>query len=209
MHSAHAAAVGATLADFQWNLKTTPDAKAKLEKVEIAPLGDGKQTQVESDKAQDGRIGLDWETGRVYGQAQVRFYGHSVWKNDLEKGNCRSCLPGLACRTLRAFSWRRRQTSARRRCDLLSFSAVRSREMSAHESLSLCSFCEAAKKQFEGVANVEIKVHDLKWAEEHKMGSFISVSRGSDEPLRFLELTYHGAANKDEGEWRPAPLQMG
>lgn len=74
---------------------------------------------------------------------------------------------------------------------------------------SLSSFCEAAKKQFEGVANVEIKVHDLKWAEEHKMGSFISVSRGSDEPLRFLELTYHGAANKDEGEWRSAPLQMG
>lgn len=72
MHSAHAAAVGATLADFQWNLKTTSDAKAKLEKVEIAPLGDGKQTQVESDKAQDGRIGLDWETGRVYGEAQVR-----------------------------------------------------------------------------------------------------------------------------------------
>lgn len=74
LHSAHAAAVGATLADFQWNLKTTSDAKTKLEKVEIAPLGDGKQTQVESDKAQDGRIGLDWETGRVYGQAQVRFY---------------------------------------------------------------------------------------------------------------------------------------
>lgn len=87
-----------------------------------------------------------------------------------------------------------------------SFSAVRCRGMSAHEPLSLCSFCEAAKKQFEGVANVEIKVHDLKWAEEHKMGSFISVSRGSDEPLRFLELTYHGAANKDEGAWRLAPL---
>lgn len=71
VHSAHAAAVGATLADFQWNLKTTSDAKAKLNKVEIAPLGDGKQTQVESDKAQGGRIGLDWETGRIYGEAQV------------------------------------------------------------------------------------------------------------------------------------------
>ena len=41
--------------------------------------------------------------------------------------------------------------------------------------------------------------HDLAWAEEKKMGSFISVSRGSDEPLRFLELHYKGAANKDEG----------
>ncbi|GAA5981624.1 hypothetical protein JCM10908_004544 [Rhodotorula pacifica] len=147
LHSAHAAAVGATLADFQWNLKTTSDAKAKLEKVEIAPLGDGKQTQVDSDKAQDGRIGLDWETGRVYGEAQN--FARVLMETPANK-----CTPTL--------------------------------------------FCEAAKKQFEGVANVELKVHDLKWAEEHKMGSFISVSRGSDEPLRFLELTYHGAANKDE-----------
>lgn len=60
-------------------------------------------------------------------------------------------------------------------------------------------FCETAKKQFEGVANVTMEAHDLKWAEEKKMGSFISVSRGSDEPLRFLELRYNGAANKDEG----------
>ena len=44
-----------------------------------------------------------------------------------------------------------------------------------------------------------MEAHDLKWAEEKKMGSFISVSRGSDEPLRFLELHYKGAANKDEG----------
>lgn len=49
------------------------------------------------------------------------------------------------------------------------------------------------------MANVEIHAHDLAWAEEKKMGSFISVSRGSDEPLRFLELHYKGAANKDEG----------
>lgn len=61
-------------------------------------------------------------------------------------------------------------------------------------------FCETAKKQFEGVENVSMEAHDLKWAEEKKMGSFISVSRGSDEPLRFLELRYNGAANKDEGE---------
>lgn len=59
-------------------------------------------------------------------------------------------------------------------------------------------FCETAQKQFEGVANVKLEAHDLKWAEERKMGSFISVSRGSDEPLRFLELHYNGAANKDE-----------
>ena len=59
-------------------------------------------------------------------------------------------------------------------------------------------FCETAKKQFDGIANVTLEAHDLAWAEEKKMGSFISVSRGSDEPLRFLELHYHGAKNKDE-----------
>ena len=31
------------------------------------------------------------------------------------------------------------------------------------------------------------------WAEEMGMGSFISVSRGSSEPLRFLEIHYKGA----------------
>ena len=33
---------------------------------------------------------------------------------------------------------------------------------------------------------------DQKWAEEKKMGSFLSVSRGSDEPLKFLEVHYKG-----------------
>jgi len=59
-------------------------------------------------------------------------------------------------------------------------------------------FCEYAQKQFEGVSNVTMEAHDLAWAESKKMGSFISVSRGSDEPLRFLELHYKGA--KDENE---------
>lgn len=31
------------------------------------------------------------------------------------------------------------------------------------------------------------------------MGSFISVSRGSDEPLKFLEIHYKGAADKNAG----------
>jgi aminopeptidase len=59
-------------------------------------------------------------------------------------------------------------------------------------------FVETAEKQFAGIDNVTLEGHDLAWAEEKKMGSFISVSRGSDEPLRFLELHYKGAANKDE-----------
>ncbi|XP_059482769.1 cytosol aminopeptidase-like isoform X3 [Neocloeon triangulifer] len=43
--------------------------------------------------------------------------------------------------------------------------------------------------------NVEVEIHDQKWAEEKKMGSFLSVTRGSDEPPRFLEMSYFGASN--------------
>lgn len=59
-------------------------------------------------------------------------------------------------------------------------------------------FCDRAAKEFAGIANVTMEAHDLAWAESKKMGSFISVSRGSDEPLRFLELHYKGAADKNE-----------
>ncbi|CAH0552893.1 unnamed protein product [Brassicogethes aeneus] len=37
---------------------------------------------------------------------------------------------------------------------------------------------------------VDVKVYDQQWAEEQKMGSFLSVARGSVEPPKFLELTY-------------------
>ncbi|GAA5829138.1 hypothetical protein JCM5353_005299 [Sporobolomyces roseus] len=145
--SPHSAAVGATLANFNWNLKTTSAAKAKLEPVDIGLLGEGVQASLESEKGVDGRIPLDWETGKIYGEAQN------------------------FARTLM--------------------------EMPANR-MTPTIFCEYAQKQFEGVSNVTMEAHDLAWAESKKMGSFISVSRGSDEPLRFLELHYKGA--KDENE---------
>lgn len=40
--------------------------------------------------------------------------------------------------------------------------------------------------------NVECIAHDKAWAEEQKMGSFLSVSRGSDELPKFLEISYNG-----------------
>ena len=52
-------------------------------------------------------------------------------------------------------------------------------------------FCESVTKTFGGL-NVDIQVHDEKWALEKKMGSFLSVTRGSEEPAKFLELTYNG-----------------
>uniref|UniRef100_A0AAG5CSU4 Cytosol aminopeptidase n=1 Tax=Anopheles atroparvus TaxID=41427 RepID=A0AAG5CSU4_ANOAO len=42
-------------------------------------------------------------------------------------------------------------------------------------------------------AGVEVLVHDEAWATEKKMGSFLSVTNGSAEPARFLELTYRGS----------------
>ncbi|KAK2575899.1 hypothetical protein KPH14_007267 [Odynerus spinipes] len=43
---------------------------------------------------------------------------------------------------------------------------------------------------------IDVKVHDKEWAEQKKMGSFLSVSRGSCEPPKFLEISYKGADNE-------------
>lgn len=73
LHSAHAAATGSTLASFVWNLKSTSAAKELLEPVEISCLKTDSQVEsLESDKKAGGRIGLDWESGVVYGRAQVK-----------------------------------------------------------------------------------------------------------------------------------------
>lgn len=40
--------------------------------------------------------------------------------------------------------------------------------------------------------------HDKKWAEEQKMGSFLSVAQGSAQPPIFLELTYNGDSSKSQ-----------
>lgn len=46
--------------------------------------------------------------------------------------------------------------------------------------------------------NVQVVAHDQAWAEAKKMGSFLSVSRGSDEPPVFLEVTYNGRSDHSE-----------
>lgn len=40
---------------------------------------------------------------------------------------------------------------------------------------------------------VDVQVHDKSWAVQKKMGSFLSVARGSSEPPKFLEISYIGA----------------
>ena len=43
--------------------------------------------------------------------------------------------------------------------------------------------------------NTTVNVHDKAWAEEKKMGCFLSVAQGSWEPLKFVHVVYNGAGN--------------
>lgn len=45
---------------------------------------------------------------------------------------------------------------------------------------------------------VDVQIHDKSWAEQKKMGSFLSVARGSSESPKFLEIKYKGAENTKE-----------
>jgi aminopeptidase len=69
VYSPHAAAVGSHLASWVWNLKSTTSAKALLEPVEIECLG-SQTAELSSEKAHQGRIALDWNTGTIYAKAQ-------------------------------------------------------------------------------------------------------------------------------------------
>ncbi|XP_022903547.1 cytosol aminopeptidase-like isoform X2 [Onthophagus taurus] len=56
-------------------------------------------------------------------------------------------------------------------------------------------FCQNVEEALKNL-NIKIEIHDKKWAEELGMGSFLSVNKGSDEPPKFLELTYTNAVDK-------------
>lgn len=53
-------------------------------------------------------------------------------------------------------------------------------------------FCETVKEKYAGLSNVELIVHDEEWAQKEKMNLFLSVTAGSSEPAKFLEITYNG-----------------
>ncbi|KAG8939548.1 hypothetical protein FRC04_006234 [Tulasnella sp. 424] len=57
-------------------------------------------------------------------------------------------------------------------------------------------FCERMQKELDGVANVETFVRDEAWAAEKGMRTFLSVTKGTSEPAKFLEIHYKGAADK-------------
>ncbi|KAJ7696756.1 cytosol aminopeptidase family, catalytic domain-containing protein [Mycena rosella] len=58
-------------------------------------------------------------------------------------------------------------------------------------------FSQRVQAEFEGIENVEIFVRDEVWAAEKGMRTFLSVSRGSAEPAKFVEIHYKGAASTD------------
>ena len=53
-------------------------------------------------------------------------------------------------------------------------------------------FCQTAVELGKPLG-LNVTVHDRQWAEEKKMGSFLSVANGSDEPPKFLEVSYNNA----------------
>eukprot|EP00106_Octopus_bimaculoides_P013588 XP_014781030.1 PREDICTED: uncharacterized protein LOC106876828 [Octopus bimaculoides] len=59
--------------------------------------------------------------------------------------------------------------------------------------LTPSKFAEMVSEKLSSLCQVSVR--DQSWAEEQKMGSFLSVSRGSAEPLRFLELTYKNTSD--------------
>ncbi|KAI9311235.1 cytosol aminopeptidase family, catalytic domain-containing protein [Dichotomocladium elegans] len=54
------------------------------------------------------------------------------------------------------------------------------------------TFADEVAYLLAGLENVEVMVHDKDWAVRQKMNAFLSVAQGSEEPLRFLEIHYHG-----------------
>ena len=54
-----------------------------------------------------------------------------------------------------------------------------------------------AKEIMGKLTNVEVIIRDEKWAEKRKMGSFLSVTEGTEEPAKFLEMHYKGG-NEDD-----------
>ncbi|KZO91083.1 putative cytosol aminopeptidase [Calocera viscosa TUFC12733] len=56
------------------------------------------------------------------------------------------------------------------------------------------AFCARLQKEFAGVPNADVTVHDEAWAEKKGMRTFLSVTHGTEEPAKFLEVHYNGGA---------------
>lgn len=57
--------------------------------------------------------------------------------------------------------------------------------------LTPTAFGRYVEELFKELPSVRAIVHDQKWAEDKKMGAFLSVAKGSAEPPKFLEIHYN------------------
>lgn len=69
-------------------------------------------------------------------------------------------------------------------------------------------FCKTAQELFKNEEAVQVKVRDKDWAKSKNMGAFLSVGRGSEEPLKFLELHYAPASLKNDTKKGPSTLLL-
>eukprot|EP00163_Fabomonas_tropica_P009826 TRINITY_DN1972_c0_g1_i2.p1 TRINITY_DN1972_c0_g1~~TRINITY_DN1972_c0_g1_i2.p1 ORF type:complete len:317 (+),score=71.42 TRINITY_DN1972_c0_g1_i2:252-1202(+) len=53
----------------------------------------------------------------------------------------------------------------------------------------------------DSIGNLKVHVYDEEWVRNVGMGAFEAVAKGSDEPLRFLDIEYNGAG--DDGKASP------
>ncbi|PVU89529.1 hypothetical protein BB559_005048 [Furculomyces boomerangus] len=63
-------------------------------------------------------------------------------------------------------------------------------------------FAEEVVRELSQFDNVIVNVYGKEFAEKHKMGLFMSVAQGSDQPLKFVEIIYKGNSSQD----RPVAL---
>ncbi|KAI0256218.1 cytosol aminopeptidase family, catalytic domain-containing protein [Lactifluus subvellereus] len=64
--------------------------------------------------------------------------------------------------------------------------------------LTPTAFSERVKAEFANVPNTQIIVRDEEWAAEKGMRTFLSVTKGTSEPAKLLEIHYNGAAREDQ-----------
>ncbi|XP_064631464.1 cytosol aminopeptidase-like [Lineus longissimus] len=58
-------------------------------------------------------------------------------------------------------------------------------------------FAEEVFKALSHSKESKVTIRDQAWAESKQMGAFLSVSRGSEEPLKFVEIDYNGASTSE------------
>jgi aminopeptidase len=56
-------------------------------------------------------------------------------------------------------------------------------------------FCKVVMAKLSAFKNVSAIAHDEEWAKAKGMGSFLSVTQGTDEPAKMLEIHYKGAGS--------------